>query len=99
MGQGAGDVGKEKSKSPKLEIVVSRSLVFAGLVASIIVVIVLVTFVTSDLLIRLVLIPKWLSNVIAAVVIAALYEPIRSWLIEVTEPYLHQKAHEHKRSE
>ena len=78
----------------KVQVVVQKSLVFAGLVGALVSIVALVVFVTHDLFARVITIPRWLSNVLAAAVIAAVYEPIRSWLIDVTDPYLHQKQRE-----
>ncbi len=79
-----------------IEVIVKRTLQFAGLVGSVVAVVSLVAFVSQDLLAHLITIPKWLSNVLAAAVIAVLYEPLRNWLTNVTEKYLFQKKYDYK---
>ena len=47
-----------------IEVIIKRTLVFAGLVGSVVAVVSLVAFVSQDVLVRFVQIPKWLSNVL-----------------------------------
>ncbi|MBI2104571.1 MAG: GAF domain-containing protein [Candidatus Omnitrophica bacterium] len=79
-----------------IEVIIKRTLVFAGLVGSVVAVVSLVAFVSQDVLSRFVEIPKWLSNVFAAMVIAGLYGPLRNRLVNVTERYLFQKKYDYK---
>ncbi len=79
-----------------IEVVIKRTLVFAGLVGAVVVVVSMVAFVSQDLLARFVAIPKWLSNVLAAGIIAATYGRLRNWLVEVTDRYLFQKKYDYK---
>ena len=79
-----------------IEVVIKRTLQFAGLVGSVVAVVSLVAFVSQDLLARFVTIPKWASNILAAAIIAVLYEPLRNWLTEVTDKYLFQKKYDYK---
>jgi len=79
-----------------IEVVVKRTLVFAGLVASVVTVVSLVAFVSQDVLARFVEIPKWLSNVLAAAIIAGLYGPLRNRLVNATDRYLFQKKYDYK---
>ena len=69
---------------------------FAGLVGSVVAVVSLMAFVSQDLLTRVVTIPEWLSNVLAAGVIAGVYGPLRNWLVNVTERYLFQRKYDYK---
>jgi len=78
-----------------IEVIIKRTLVFAGLVGSVVAVVSLVAFVSQDVLARFIQIPKWLSNVLAAVIIAGLYGPIRNWLTNVTDRYLFQKRYDY----
>jgi len=80
----------------EIEVLVRRTLRFAGLVGSVVMVVTLVAFVSQDVLIRFVQIPKWLSNVFAAAIIAAVYGPLRNWLVESTDRYLFQKKYDYK---
>ncbi len=79
-----------------IEVVIKRTVVFAGLVGSVVAVVSLVAFVSQDVLVHFVQIPKWLSNVFAAAIIAALYGPLRNWLTNVTDRYLFQKKYDYK---
>ncbi|MBI3321746.1 MAG: GAF domain-containing protein [Candidatus Omnitrophica bacterium] len=79
-----------------IEVIIKRTLVFAGLVASVVGVVSLVAVVSQDVLIRFIAIPKWLSNVLAAGIIAGVYGPLRNWLVNVTERYLFQKRYDYK---
>jgi len=79
-----------------IEVVIKRTLVFAGLAGSVVAVVSLVAFVSQDVLVRFVQIPKWLSNVLAAAIIAGVYGPIRNWLVNVTDKYLFQKKYDYK---
>ena len=79
-----------------IEVVVKRTLVFAGLVGSVVVVVSLVAFVSQDLLARFIQVPRWLSNVFAAAIIAAVYGPLRDWLVNTTDRYLFQKKYDYK---
>jgi len=79
-----------------IEVVIKRTLQFAGLVGSVVAVVSVVAFVSQDVLARFVEIPRWLSNVFAAGIIAALYGPVRDWLTNVTDRYLFQKKYDYK---
>ena len=79
-----------------IEVIIRRTVVFAGLVASMVMVVSSVAFVTQDLLGQFVGISRFWSNIIAAMVIAAVYGPIRSWLVNVTEKYLFQKPYDYR---
>ena len=79
-----------------VEVVVRKTVVFAGLVGSVVAVVSLVAFVSQDVLARVVQIPKWLSNMLAAAIIAAVYGPVRDWLVNATDRYLFQKKYDYK---
>jgi signal transduction histidine kinase len=80
----------------EIEVLVKRTLVFAGLVGSVVAVVSLVAFVSQDVLARFVQVPRWLSNVFAAAIIAAVYGPLRNWLVNTTDRYLFQKKYDYK---
>ena len=79
-----------------IEVIVKRTLVFAGLVTAVVGVVSLVAVVSQDVLARFVEIPRWLSNVLAAGIIAGVYGPLRNWLTNATERYLFQKKYDYK---
>jgi len=79
-----------------IQVIVKRTLVFTGLVASVLAVVSLVAFVSQDLLVLAVRIPRWLSNIVSAAIIAVAYGPTRNWLVDVTDQYLFQKKYDYK---
>jgi signal transduction histidine kinase len=79
-----------------IKVVIKRTLQFAGLVGSVVAVVSVVAFVSQDVLARVVEVPKWLSNVLAAAIIAGVYGPVRNWLVDATDRYLFQKKYDYK---
>jgi len=79
-----------------IEVVVKRTLVFAGLVGSVAVIVSLVAFVSQDVVARVVKIPKIWSNLLSAMIIAAAYGRTHRWLVDVTDRYLFQKKYDYK---
>lgn len=79
-----------------VEVIVKRTLVFAGLVASVVAVVSLVSVGSQDVLARYVEVPRWLSMVFSAVIIATLYPRLYAWLVNVTDRYLFQKKYDYK---
>ena len=79
-----------------VEVIIKRTLVFAGLAASVMMVVSLIAFVSQDLLVRFITIPRWFTNLAAAGIIAATYGPLRSWLVNVTDRYLFQKKYDYR---
>lgn len=80
-----------------IEVVIKRTLVFAGLVGAVVMVVSLAAFLAQDVLAQVVRVPKVWSNVIAAVIIAASYGRVRGWLVNVTDRYLFQRTYDYKR--
>lgn len=79
-----------------IEVIIRRTVVFAGLVGSVVAVVSMVTFVAQDVLGHYIGISQAGSNVLAAVIIAALYGRIRDGLVNVTEKYLFQKPYDYR---
>ena len=79
-----------------IEVVIKRTVVFAGLAGSVVAAVSLMAFVSQGVLARFVTIPQWLSNVLAAAIIAVTYGPLRNWLVDVTDKYLFQKKYDYK---
>ncbi len=79
-----------------IEVIIKRTVVFAGLSLGVLGAVALMTFVTQDVLARYIAIPKILSNFIAAGLIAAFYNPLRVWLINITDRFLFQKKYDYK---
>ena len=78
-----------------IEVVIKRTLVFAGLAGSILGLFALVTFLARDLLAWMGLGWFW-SNLISAILIIALYDPIKQFLINITDRFLFQKKYDYK---
>lgn len=79
-----------------VEVVIKRTLVFAGLVGSVVMMVSLVTFVMQDAAVRFVSVPKIWSHVLAATIIAASYGRVRAWLERITDRYLFQRKYDYK---
>ena len=80
----------------EIERVARLTLVFTGLVTAVVLVVSLVAFIFQDLLVGFLTIPRWFSNIFAAVIIAALYGPIRDRLVNATDKYLFQKKYDYR---
>ena len=80
----------------EIEVVIKRTLVFAGLVGLVVVIVSLVAFVSQDVLARMVRLPKFWSNLLAAMIIAASYGRVRSWLVDATDRYLFQRRYDYR---
>lgn len=76
--------------------VAKRAVVFAVLSLVVLATMALVTFVTQDLFVRYVAIPRILSNLVAAGLIAAFYNSVRILLVNVTDRYLFQRKYDYK---
>ncbi|HEX9779851.1 MAG TPA: ATP-binding protein [bacterium] len=79
-----------------IEVLLKRTMVFAGLVGSVVAVVSLVAFVTQELLSQYVVIPRMLSNIVAAIIIAGVYGRLYRWLVNATDMYLFQKKYDYK---
>jgi signal transduction histidine kinase len=79
-----------------IEVIIKRTLVFAGLVGAVVAVVSLMAFVSQGVLAHFIQIPEWLSNVLAAAIIAGVYGPLRNWLVNTTDRYLFQKRYDYK---
>ena len=77
-----------------IEVLVKRTVVFAGLVTAVVGVVSLVAFVSQDVLAHYVAVPKWISNILSAAIIAGLYGRLRDWLVNATDTYLFQKKYD-----
>ena len=79
-----------------IEVLIKRTLVFAGLAGSVVTVVSLVAFVSQDVLARFIAIPRFWSTILAASIVAALYGHTRDWLVRVTDRFLFQKKYDYK---
>ena len=79
-----------------IEVVIKRTVVFAGLVAGVMATVATVAFISQALLAQVVSTPLMVSNVVAAAIVVVLYRPLRAWLVNVTDRYLFQKQYDYK---
>lgn len=86
-----------RHKLMDIEIILRKTVVFAGLLAFVFTVVSLVTFFLKDVLItRLGLNDFWVS-VFSIFFIVLGYDPIRTFLIEFTDRYLFQKKYDYQK--
>ncbi|MBL7069309.1 MAG: GAF domain-containing protein [Candidatus Omnitrophica bacterium] len=76
-----------------IEVIIKKTLVFAGLSAFVVGVFVAATFITQELLGSIIGIPKVWTYVVSALLIAALIDPIKNFLVNITNKYLFQKKY------
>ncbi len=79
-----------------IEVVIKRTLVFAGLVSAVVAIVSLMTFLSQDLLAQLIPIPRFWWNVLSAIIIAGVYGRVRHWLVIATDRYLFQRHYDYK---
>ena len=79
-----------------IEVVIKRTLVFAGLAGSVMAVVSVVGFLTQDVLSHYVQVPLFWSRVASAAIIVAIFTRLQRWLVNVTEKYLFQKKYDYK---
>ena len=77
-----------------IEVIVKKTLVFTGLSASLLGVIVIISFVLQEILSKFIVMPKTLSYAVMLIIAIALYEPIKKFLVRVTDKYLFQKKYD-----
>ena len=81
-----------------IEVVIKRTVVFAGLTIGVLVVVGLVSFVLPGQLLRyfgVQIDPAWL-NLISVTIVVASFNRTRSFLVDVTNQYLFQKSSDYK---
>ncbi|MDD5216516.1 MAG: ATP-binding protein [Candidatus Omnitrophica bacterium] len=74
-----------------IEFFIKKSLVFAGLFVGMMGVVAIVTAVTQGLLGRYFQIPSLVSRSISVLIAILLYDPVRRWLVHLTEDVLFQQ--------
>ena len=79
-----------------IEVIIRRTLVFAGLTGSVVGIVSLVAFISQDVLGGFIGISRGWSNIFAAIIIAAVYGRMRQWLVNVTDRYLFQKPYDYR---
>ncbi len=76
-----------------IEVVIKRTLVFAGLFTSVFIIVGIVTFIVQNLLGKFIAVSNQMFLGINIVILIFLYDPIKSYLINVTNKYLFQKKY------
>lgn len=79
-----------------IEVIVKKTLVFAGLSAFVLCCITVSTFLMQDVLGRTVGIPKALSYVFTAIILIVLYDPVKKLLVNITDRFLFQKKYSYR---
>ncbi len=79
-----------------IEIIIKKTLVFAGLFGIVMVVVGLISTLTRELLGSYLRIPPSVSMALSAMIIIILYEPSKSLLVNLTDRYLFQKKEDIK---
>ena len=77
-----------------IEVIIKKTLVFAGLSLSVVGIFVMATFLIQDVLGNIVGIQKIWTYIISAVIISALLDPIKNFLTNLTDRYLFQKKYD-----
>lgn len=77
-----------------IEVVIKKTLVFAGLFTSVIAIVGVVTFILQNLLSKFIQINNWISTGISIAILIFLYDPIKNFLVNVTNKYLFQKKYD-----
>ena len=79
-----------------IEVVIKKTLVFAGLSALVFGCIIITTFTIQDVLGRFIGLPKALSYVVISITLIALYDPLKKYLVNATNKYLFQKKYDYR---
>ena len=79
-----------------VEVIVKRTLVFAGLSAFVLGIIVITSSILQEAIGELIGLSKAWAYVLTAVIIIVLYEPVKNYLVIVTDKYLFQKKYDYK---
>ena len=79
-----------------IELFIKRSLVFAGLSLFVVVTVTVGVLTLPEILGRYVQVNRWLSTLLAGAIVALLYDPLKTFLVNVTDRYLFQKQYDYK---
>lgn len=80
-----------KYKFLDIEVIVKKTLVFAGLLGMAMVVIAIVMEISNGLITKLVLVPALVERGLSILIAFLLYEPTKKFLVRITDRYLFQK--------
>ncbi|MBI3494996.1 GAF domain-containing protein [Candidatus Saccharibacteria bacterium] len=74
-----------------IEVIIKKTLVFAGLFAMVIGVVSAVTTIIQAILVKFIAVPQTISMTVSILIAMTLYDPTRKFLVNVTDKYLFQK--------
>ena len=77
----------------EIEVIIKKTLVFAGLSIFVVGIFALAAFIVQDILGKTTGIPRIWTLVISAMIIAASIDPIKNFLVNATDKYLFQKKY------
>ena len=79
-----------------IEILIKKTLVFAGLSAFVLGIIVVTSFVIQEILGNVIGMTKLWTHLLSAFIIIALYEQVKNFLVIITDKYLFQKKYDYR---
>lgn len=74
-----------------IEVIIKKTLVFAGLTSFVFGVFALITFLVKEILSTYIQIPSIAANIASIGIIVMLYDPLRNFLVNITDKFLSQK--------
>jgi signal transduction histidine kinase len=77
-----------------IEVIIKKTVVFAGLLTALMSVIIAISFVLQQTMGKFVIMPEFISYAVILISVLAVYEPLKKFLINVTDKYLFQKQYD-----
>lgn len=75
-----------------IEVIIKKTLVFAGLFLMMMAVVAAVTALTQSVISSFVQVPQTIATMLSLLISLGLYDPVRKWLVNATDKYLFQKS-------
>lgn len=79
-----------------IEVIIRKTIVFSGLFAMVILIVAVVTTITQSFVGRFVRLHAIGTTALSALVVILIYEPLKRWLVAVTDRYLFQKGYSYE---
>lgn len=79
-----------------IEVIIKRTLVFAGLVLMVMSVVTIITAVTQSYISQYFEIPPLMTTILSVLAAIFLYDPVKAWLVRITDRFLFQKKEDVK---
>ncbi|MDP8298042.1 MAG: ATP-binding protein [Candidatus Orphnella occulta] len=86
-----------RHKLMDIEVIIKKTLVFAGLLGFVFAVIAAVALLTQEITAKYISHSRYLSLAISAAIIVLLQQPVHNFLINITNKYLFQKSYDPKK--